>query len=137
LPDYPPKIEVVVKKFGAEGATTTSTTYVVIADSDIAFDPQQLRKAMPNQKLYAKFVYHIGNNGAYTTYIQVYRQNAGTAVAGSEASKAFSAAGWAIVSTGWIDFTNETEESFQLQMKVSGGTGEYNSALMILSNMPF
>ena len=137
MPDYPPKIEVVVKKFGAEGATTTSTTYVVIADSDIAFDPQQLRKAMPNQKLYAKFVYHIGNNGAYTTYIQVYRQNAGTAVAGSEASKAFSAAGWAIVSTGWIDFTNETEESFQLQMKVSGGTGEYNSALMILSNIPF
>jgi len=137
LPDYPPKIEVVVKKFGAEGATTTSTTYVVIADSDIAFDPQQLRKAMPNQKLYAKFVYHIGNNGAYTTYIQVYRQNAGTAVAGSEASKAFAAAGWAIVSTGWIDFTNEAEESFQLQMKVSGGTGEFNSALMILSNMPF
>jgi len=137
LPDYPPKIEVVVKKFGAEGATTTSTTYVVIADSDIAFDPQQLRKAMPNQKLYAKFVYHIGNNGAYTTYIQVYRQNAGTAIAGSEASKAFAAAGWAIVSTGWIDFTNETEESFQLQMKVSGGTGEFNSALMILSNIPF
>jgi hypothetical protein len=137
LPDYPPKIEVVAKKFGAEGATTTSTTYVVVADSDIAFDPQQLRKAMPNQKLYAKFVYHIGNNGAYTTYIQVYRQNAGTAVAGSEASKAFAAAGWAIVSTGWIDFTNEAEESFQLQMKVSGGTGEYNSALMILSNMPF
>jgi len=137
LPDYPPKIEVVVKKFGAEGATTTSTTYVVIADSDIAFDPQQLRKAMPNQKLYAKFVYHIGNNGAYTTYIQVYRQNAGTAIAGSEASKAFVAAGWAIVSTGWIDFTNETEESFQLEMKVSGGTGEFNSALMILSNIPF
>ena len=137
MPDYPPKIEVVVKKFGAEGATTTSTTYVVIADSDIAFDPQQLRKAMPNQKLYAKFVYHIGNNGAYTTYIQVYRQNAGTAIAGSEASKAFVAAGWAIVSTGWIDFTNEAEESFQLEMKVSGGTGEFNSALMILSNIPF
>jgi len=137
LPDYPPKIEVVVKKFGAQGAQTTSTAYVVIADSDIAFDPQQLRKAMPNQKLYAKFVYHIGNNGAYTTYIQVYRQNAGTAIAGSEASKAFAAAGWAIVSTGWIDFTNETEESFQLQMKVSGGTGEFNSALMILSNIPF
>jgi hypothetical protein len=137
LPDYPPKIEVIVKKFGAEGAQTTSTTYVVIADSDIAFDPQALRKAMPNQKLYAKFVYHIGNNGAYTTYIQVYRQNAGTAVAGSEASKAFAAAGWAIVSTGWIDFTNEAEESFQLQMKVSAGTGEFNSALMILSNIPF
>jgi len=137
MPDYPPKIEVIVKKFGAEGAQTTSLTYVVIADSDIAFDPQALRKAMPNQKLYAKFVYHIGNNGAYTTYIQVYRQNAGTAVAGSEASYAFTAAGWAIVSTGWIDFTNEAQDSFQLQMKVSGGTGEFNSALMILSNMPF
>ena len=137
MPDYPPKIDVVVKKFGAEGAQTTSLTYVVIADSDIAFDPQALRKAMPNQKLYAKFVYHIGNSGAYTTYIQVYRQNAGTAVAGSEASYTFTAAGWAIVSTGWIDFTNEAQDSFQLQMKVSGGTGEFNSALMILSNMPF
>jgi len=137
MPDYPPKMEVIVKKFGAEGAQTTSLTYVVIADSDIAFDPQALRKAMPNQKLYAKFVYHIGNSGAYTTYIQVYRQNAGSAVAGSEASYAFAAAGWAIVSTGWIDFTNEAQDSFQLQMKVSGGTGEFNSALMILSNMPF
>ena len=137
MPDYPPAIEVVVKRFGAEGSSTTSLTYVTIANSDVAFDPQALRKAMPNQKLYAKFVYHIGNTGAYTTYIQVYRQNAGTAVAGSEASYAFTAAGWAIVSTGWIDFTNEAQDSFQLQMKVTGGTGLYNCALMILSNKTF
>ena len=137
LPDYPPAVEVTTKKFGAEGAQTTSTSYVIIANSDIAFDPQQLRKAMPNQKLYAKFVYHIYNSGAYTTYIQVYRQNAGTAVAGSEKSHAFSAAGWAIEATDWIDFTSESQDSFQLEMKVTGGTGMFNSAIMILSNMPF
>jgi len=137
LPDFPPVIEVVVKKFGAEGASTTSTTAAVIANSDISFDPQALKKAMPNQKLYAKFVYHIYNSGAYTTYIQVYRQNAGTVVQGSQASCAFSAAGWAIVSTDWIDFSNETQDSFQLQMYVSGGIGMFNSALMILSNVPF
>lgn len=138
MPDFPPKLEVIVKKFGAEGSTTTSTTFVTIADSDIAFDPQKLVRAMPNKKLYVKFVYHIKNDtDGETTYIRVVRQNAGTVVSGSEVSHTFSSAGWAIEETDWIDFTNETEDSFQLQMKVSGGTGEFNSALMILSNIPF
>lgn len=121
---------VVALKFGAEGSTTTSTTYVTIADSDIALDPALFNVA---DKLFVKFIYHIKNDTAgETTYIQVLRQNAGTVVAGSEVSVV--GAGWGIVESGWIDFSAESgNESYQVQMKVTGGVGEYNSVLMILS----
>jgi hypothetical protein len=121
---------VVALKFGAEGSTTTSTTYVTIADSDIALNPSMFNIV---GQLLVKFVYHIKNNTAgETTYIRVYRQEAGTVVTGTE--KSVVGAGWGIVETGWIDFSGENvAESYQLQMKVTGGVGEYNSALMILS----
>ena len=121
---------VVAFKFGAEGATTTSTVYVTIANSDIAFNPALFKFATT---LYVKFIYHIKNDTAgKTTYIRVFRQNAATAVAGSEAAK--SDPGWLIVETTWIDWSGENmTESYQIQMKVSGGVGEFNSALMILS----
>lgn len=121
---------VVVLKFGAEGSTTTSTLYVVIADSDIAFDPSLFRF---EGTLYMKIIAHIKNDTAgETTYLQVYRQNAGTVVAGSEVSVV--GAGWGIVASGWIDWSAEVgNESYQLRMMVTGGVGEYNSVLMILS----
>jgi hypothetical protein len=121
---------VVALKFGAEGSTTTSTTYVTIADSDIALNPALFNVT---GQLFVKFIYHIKNDTAgETMYIRVYRQEAGTVVAGSE--KSVAGAGWGIVETGWIDFSGESgAESYQLQMKVTGGVGEYNSALMILS----
>jgi len=80
-----------------------------------------------------KFIYHIKNDTAgQTTYIRVLRQNAATVVAGSEASVV--GAGWGIVETVWIDWASESgNESYQLQMRVSAGVGEFNSALMVLS----
>ncbi len=80
-----------------------------------------------------KFIYHIKNDTAgQTTYIRVFRQNAGTAVAGSEKSAV--GAGWSIVETAWIDWSSESgAESYQIQLKVSGGIGEFNSAIMVLS----
>lgn len=121
---------VIALKFGAEGSTTTSTTYVTIADSDIALNPALFNLI---GTLYVKFIYHIKNDTvAETTYIRVYRQNSGTVIAGSE--KTVVGAGWAIVETAWIDWSNESgNESYQVQMKVTGGVGEFNSALMILS----
>jgi hypothetical protein len=121
---------VVVLKFGAEGATTTSTVYVTIANSDIAFNPALFKL---KATLYVKFIYHIKNDTAgQTTYMRVLRQNAGTTVDGSEASVV--GAGWGIVETAWIDWSNESgNESYQVQMKVTGGMGEFNSALMVLS----
>jgi len=103
---------------------------VTIANSDIAFNPSLFKLTAT---LYVKFIYHIKNDTAgQTTYIQVLRQNAGTVVAGSEASVV--GAGWGIVETAWIDWSAEaTAESFQLQLKVSAGVGEFNSALMVLS----
>jgi hypothetical protein len=121
---------VIALKFGAEGAATTSLDYVTIADSDIAINPALFNVT---GQLFAKFIYHIKNDTAgETTYIQVYRQNAGTLVTGSE--KSIVGAGWGIVETDWIDFSTESgSESYQLQMKVTGGVGEFNSAIMILS----
>ena len=103
---------------------------MTIANSDIAFNPALFKSATT---LYVKFIYHIKNDTAgQTTYIRVLRQNAGTPVADSEASVV--GAGWGIVETAWIDWSAEaTAESYQLQMKVTGGVGEFNSALMILS----
>jgi len=127
---------VIALKFGSEGATTTSTSYVTIADSDIAFDPQKIKKAMPNRKLYAKFIYHLKNDtDGEKTYARIYRQNAGTPVDGSEVS--VTGAGWGIVETDWIDFSDESEESYQVQMYVTGGVGEYNSIIMLLTNIKF
>jgi hypothetical protein len=121
---------VVALKFGAEGSTTTSLTFVTIADSDIALNPALFNVT---GTLFVKFIYHIKNDTAgETTYIQVFRQNAATVVAGSEASVV--GAGWGIVESGWIDWSSESgAESYQVQMKVTGGVGEYNSVLMILS----
>jgi hypothetical protein len=83
--------------------------------------------------LFVKFIYHIKNDtSGETTYIRVLRQNAGTIVEGSEQSVV--GAGWSIKETGWIDFSGESgDESYQLQMMVTGGVGEFNSAIMILS----
>ena len=72
------------------------------------------------------------DTGGQTTYMRVLRQNAGTPVVGSEAYAV--GAGWFIVQSDWIDWSSESgNESYQLQMKVTGGTGEFNSALMVLS----
>jgi len=119
-------------KFGAEGATTTSTVYVTIANSDIACNPALFKL---KATLYVKFIYHIKNDtSGQATYIRVLRQNAGTPVNGSEASAV--GAGWAIVETAWIDWSSESgNESYQVQMKVTGGVGEFNSALMVLSSV--
>jgi len=117
-------------KFGAEGASTTSLTYVTIANSDIALNPALFKKG---PTLYVKFIYHMKNDTAgQTTYMRVLRQNVGTPVVGSEAS--MSGAGWGIVETAWIDWSAEaTAESYQLQLRVTAGVGEFNSALMVLS----
>jgi hypothetical protein len=121
---------IIVIKFGAEGSTTTSTTYVTIAGSDIALDPSMFKF---ETTLYMKIIAHIKNDTAgEITYVQIYRQNAGTVVSGSEVS--VTGAGWGIVASSWIDWSAEAgNESYQIQMKVTGGTGEYNSVLMILS----
>ena len=128
------ELPVLTLKFGAEGSTTTSTSYVTIADSDIAIDPSIFKR---NDKLYVRFIYHAKNTtSGETTYIRVYRQNAGTEVTGSE--KSVTGTSWAILDTGWIDWSSESgAESYQIQMKVTGGTGEYNSAIMILSYINF
>jgi len=121
---------VVAIKFGAEGATTTSTAYVTIANSDIALNPALFKATT---KLYMKVIAHIKNNtSGQTTYLRIYRQNAATVVAGSEVSQA--GPNWGIKESGWIDWSNESgNESYQVQMRVTGGTGEYNSILMVLS----
>lgn len=123
--------QVVSFKFGAEGSSTTSTSYVVIADSDIALDMSDYRG--PNGKLYLKFIAHIYNDSSgETTYVRIYRQDAGTAVSGTELSG--TGAGWTIAESDWVDMSTESgSESYQIQMKVTGGTGMYNSAIMILS----
>lgn len=121
---------IIVMKFGAEGSTTTSTTYVTIANSDIALDPSLFKF---ETTLYVKIIAHIKNNtSGETTYLRIYRQNAGTVVSGSEVSVV--GAGWGIVASGWIDWSAESgNESYQVQLRVTGGVGEYNSVLMILS----
>ena len=122
-------------RFGAEDASTTSTSYVTIANSDICINPTIFKR---NNKLYVRFIYHAKNStSGETTYVRVWRQNAGTAVSGSE--KSTTGTDWACLDTGWIDWSDEpnTCESYQLDMKVTGGTGYCNCAIMILSSINF
>jgi len=126
---------VVEFKFGAEGSSTDSTDWVTIADSDIALDPAKYRGL--DGKLYLRFIAHIKNDlNTGTTYIRIYRQNAASTVDGTELSNA---GDWAIVDSGWIDWSTESGyESYQIQLKTTtNGTAYYNSAIMILSPSTF
>jgi len=118
-------------KFGGAGDTTTSTTYVVVADSDIALDPSDF---VVSGSLYVRFIYHFHNQTTgEVASIEVYRQNDVSSVTGSEATT--TGTSWAIKDTGWIDWSGESgDESYQIRIKTTdGGTIEFNSALMILS----
>lgn len=117
-------------RFGAEGSSTTSTSYTTIAASDIARDFANMQDT--SGTVYIRMVAHLFHNGAGTTYLRIYRQNAGTAVTGTEVTK--SADGWGTVTTGWVDVSAESGfESYQLQMKTSDGAeGRYNSVFIQL-----
>lgn len=124
--------KIVSFKFSGEGSTTTSTTYVTIANSDVALNPADFKVGT---KLYVKFIFHLKNQTAdIVAYIQVYRQNAATAVTGSEKYTDGVGTEWEILDTGWLDWNAESgAESYQIQLKTAaGGTVEFNSALMIL-----
>jgi len=126
---------IVELKFGAEGASTNSTAYVTIANSDISLDPSKYRGL--DGKLYLRFIAHIKNAlTTGTTYIVIYRQNKASTVAGTELK---SAGDWAIVDSGWIDWSTESGyESYQIRLKTTtNGTAYYNSAIMILSPSTF
>jgi len=133
-----PTIKPVSFKFGAEGSTTQEISYATIADSDIALNPADYAVG---GKLFVKFIYHIVNSESNrTTSIQVYRQNATTAVTGSEQSTVSDHSVWQIKETAWIDWSSESgNESYQIQLKTSNaaGTAEYNSAIMILSYIDY
>ena len=118
-------------RFGGAGSTTSSDTYVTIANSDIALDPAIFKLS---DTLYVRFIYHLRNQTAdKIAYIQVYRQDAASAVANSE--ETVTGTTWTVKDTGWLDWSSESgAESYQIQLKTeSGGTAEYNSALMIIS----
>ncbi|MDY6771334.1 MAG: twin-arginine translocation signal domain-containing protein [Candidatus Nanohaloarchaea archaeon] len=117
-------------KFGSEGSSTTSTSYTVITDSDIAFNPDNWKV---NNNLYIRIYAHLKNDtGSEDTFARVYRQNAGTAVSGTEVS--VTGAGFGFADSGWVDLSGDTgSESYQIQLKVTGGTGIYNSITMLLS----
>ncbi len=119
-------------KFGSAGSTTTSGAYVTIVDSDILIDPDIFKYG---GKLWLRFIAHFYNSEANTTYMRIYRQNAASVVPNTELSHAFAGVGWTKEDTGWMDFSSETGlESYQVQMKVTGGTGMYNSAIMLLAS---
>jgi len=110
--------------------STTSTSYVTIVDSDVLINPKWFQL----QKLYLRFLAHLKNStSGETTYARLYRQHAGTVVDGTEVSVTNTA--YQIADSGWVDITGEEGlESYQVQMKVSGGTGYCNSAILILSS---
>lgn len=117
-------------RFGAEGSTTSSTGYTTIAASDLAFDPDEYKDADGN--LYVRMKAHLkhsANSG--DVYCRIWRQNAATAVTGSEVVLTLND-GWGFADTGWIDFGAESgNESYQLQLK--SGDGEqvsYNSVVL-------
>ena len=123
------------ERFGAEGVTTTSTSYITVADSDICVNSNSFKK---NGNLWLKFMVHINNNAAGgTTSVQMYRQNAASVVSGTELTVVGSA--WGKTATTWLDWSAEANqfESYQIQMKASSGTAECNSAIMILSPIQF
>lgn len=114
-------------RFGAEGTSTTNTSYTTISASDIAFPPGIYSDVDGN--LYVRVFAHLYHNGAGTTYLRMYRQNAASAVSGSEVT--VSGDGWGFASSDWIDFSGESLDSFHLQMKTSDGAeGRYNSVVL-------
>lgn len=115
------------ERFGAEGSSTTATSYTTIAGSDLAFDPDDYRDTAGT--VYIRLKAHLQHDGAGTTYMHLYRQNAGTTVSGTEVT--VSGGGWGIADSGWVSISDSGNESYQLQMKTSdGATGSYNSVLL-------
>jgi hypothetical protein len=120
-------------KFGAAGATTTSSTFVTITDSDIAFDPSNYQD--DNGNLEIKIVAHLSHSDFGTVFLRMFRQNAGTAVAGTEVSHSPTTTGkgaFGFAESPFIDFSNESGfESYQLQLRSDDGLlCEYNSVLL-------
>jgi len=110
--------------------STTSLTYVTIVDSDVIINAPLFKYS---GTLYVKFLAHLRNNTVgQTTYAQLYRQHAATVVTGTEVSVTNTA--YAIAESSWVDISAETgPESYQVQLRVTGGTGYCNCAIMLLS----
>jgi len=132
-----PVREAFQKKFEARHitseVTTTSTTYVTIADSDVILDASWFEQ---NDRLYLRFVAHLKSDVSdASTFARLYRQHAGTVVEGTEVSVATTE--YQIVDSGWIDMAGEAGlESYQVQMKTNASTGYCNSAITFLSSVP-
>lgn len=119
-----------LERFGAEGSSTTSTSYVTIAGSDLTFDPDEYKDSAGN--LYVRLKVHAKHStDSGDVFVRIFRQNAGTAVTGSEVQQTLNDS-WGIGDSGWIDFGSETgAESYQLQLKSSDGNSvRYNSVLL-------
>ncbi|NEU58602.1 hypothetical protein [Halorussus sp. MSC15.2] len=122
---------VATERFGAEGSSTTNTSYATIAGSDLTFNPDDYRDADGN--LYCRFYAHLkhGNNSG-TTYARMYRQNAASAVSGTQVSVSASD-GWGKGDSGWVNFGDSGYESYHVQLKSSDGEPvSYNSIILQL-----
>lgn len=116
---------------GAEGATTTSTSYVTIKDSDVVLNFDNWTDS--NSNVYIKFRIHLSNNDTFAqdtsgdslgSYARLYRQNAGTAVSGSEVFYEVEEENdWGIVESSWIDISGDSgDESYHIQLKTDDAT---------------
>lgn len=118
-----------LERFGAEGTSTTSTTYVTAAGSDISFDPDEFKDSAGN--LYVRLKGHLKHGATSgTSYCRLYRQNAATAVTGTEIAVTAND-GWGVGDSGWVSLSDTGFDSYHLQLKSGDGdTARYNSVLL-------
>ena len=131
----------IMTRFGAEGSHATAIAYSSIGSSDIALDMSDFKRGT---KLYMRFKIHLkisGGSGSRTVYARIYRQNAASAVTGSEVTATGSPTSWHFAESSWIDMSAESgDESYQIQLKnenIASADVEYNSATMELSPVAY
>lgn len=116
-------------QFGAEGSSTTSTTYTTIAGSDITFNPDDWDDS--NGDLFIRIFGHLKHSDTEgTAYCRLYRQNAATTVSGTEISVTKNN-DWGADDSGWVSLTDTGYDSYQLQLRSGDGQSvRYNSVTL-------
>lgn len=118
-------------RFGAEGSSTTNTSYTTIGGSDLTLNPDNFRDDAGN--LYIRMFAHLkhGNTDG-TVYARMYRQNAASVVTGTEVSVTAND-GWGVGDTGWLSLGDSGYDSYHLQLKSGDGESvSYNSVTLFM-----
>jgi len=116
--------------FYSAGYTTTSTTYVTLSGSAHLIDRDI--SLTGTSAIYVRLIARFRNNTAgQTTYMMLSDRETVEDVPATLIS--VTGTTWTNKDSGWVDITAKTGiKSYALRVKVTGGTGEFHSATVLI-----